>query len=512
MKRSRIIIGITRQFSSIRSRISLVYLLTIIPMALAAILVFLYSSQLLGSAQAMFDQNLYLEQVNDVVTNLDVKTRQYLNLRDNQALRDFIELDAQLAQLIAQLPAEPGTSQDILNLHLLRNLFEEYQSKVRAAVQARRGRLTRQYSLYYEESQTIIDYINLLVLNINWLDFQKNLEQYLSFSQWYTEIQFWALIILTATAAFSLVLISFFSFRLSTPIVRLSEAAREFGKGDFTVALIDSRGASREVTQLTSTFNTMKERISNYIEQLKETAKIKQDLMEQNIQNLHMKHVLKSAELIALQNQIQPHFLFNTINTGVQLSVVEGAERTADYLGHLAEVYRYNLRKADAPVSLREELSSLESYIYVLKIRFGERIRFVIQVDEDCKDLLIPPLILQPLVENSVGHGLSEMTAGGEVRICGRRESFNGQERLMLSVRDNGKGITEARVSEVLAAVDTDDPLDMMMSDSPGIGLVNVLQRIRLFFGQRGEIVLDGAADSGTKILFRLPIKEMDDV
>ncbi|AHC15744.1 sensor histidine kinase [Salinispira pacifica] len=470
MKQNRIALGLSRRFSSIRSRISLVYLLTIIPMALAAILVFMYSNQLLSSAQAMFDQNLYLEQVNDVVTSLDVKTRQYLNLRDNQALREFIELDSQLAQLIARLPAAPGTSQDILNLHLLRNLFEEYQNKVRAAVQARRGRLTQQYSLYYEESQTIIDYINLLVLNINWLDFQQNLQQYLSFSQWYTEIQFWSLIILTATAAFSLVLISFLSFRLSTPIVHLSEAARDFGKGDFTVSLIDSRGASREVIQLTRTFNTMKERISSYIEQLKETAKIKQDLMEQNIQNLHMKHVLKSAELIALQNQIQPHFLFNTINTGVQLAVVEGAERTSDYLGHLAEVYRYNLRKADSPVSLREELSSLESYIYVLKIRFGDRISFITHVDEDCLNLLIPPLVLQPLVENSVGHGLSEITDGGEVRIRGERKFLNGQERLVLSVGDNGKGMSKEKAAEVLAAVETDDPLDMMMSDTPGSG------------------------------------------
>jgi two-component system sensor histidine kinase YesM len=310
--------------------------------------------------------------------------------------------------------------------------------------------------------------------------------------------------VISATALFSLLLIAYFSLRLSLPLIRLSEAASDFGAGNFQSAAVESAGASREVKQLTATFNTMKERIREYIEEMKDKAQIKQDLMEQNIQNLHMKHVLKSAELIALQNQINPHFLFNTINTGVQLSAVEDAPRTADYLAHLAEVYRYNLRKSDEPVTLADEIASLESYIYILRIRFGERIDFSLSIESGCESLLLPPVTLQPLVENAVNHGLREVIEGGLIEVAA---SISGS-RLHIEVTDNGEGISDEKIREALESIEADDPLDMVMNDSAGIGLTNVLQRIRLFFGNRATILLERRESGGTRVAFELPRKE----
>lgn len=493
-----------RAFSSIRSRISLFYLLTFIPLAVAAILVFTYSRNLLGSAQALFDQNLYLEQLNRALTDLDHSTQEYLNTRDDQSLRDFYVYDAQLAGLIQELPSQPSGDNDLLNLRLLRRLFEKYRSEVGQAINARRGRLIEQYSDLYESSRQIIDYINLMVLSINWLDFQKNLQEYLIFSRWYNEIQFWALLILLATATLSLILITYFSIQLSRPLMELSDAATKFGEGKFDSEEVISRGASKEVLLLTSTFNTMKERIRVYIDEMKDKAKMKQDLMEQNIQNLHMKHVLKSAELIALQNQINPHFLFNTINTGVQLAVVENASRTGDYLAHLAEVYRYNLRKSDLPVSLSDEVNSLESYIYILQIRFGDRIEFSLDIGEGCGSLLLPPVTLQPLVENAVNHGLKEVTEGGLIEISALIE----ERHLQLKVSDNGNGISDEKIAEAYASIQADDPLDMVMNENQGIGLANVLQRIRLFFGTRAIIQISRRDGGGSCISFTLPMKE----
>jgi two-component system sensor histidine kinase YesM len=493
-----------KAFSSIRSRISLFYLLTFLPLAAASILVFFYSSGLLRSAQALFDQNLYLEQLSQALHELDRETLSYLNTRDDQALRNFYLLDARLATLVQQLPDSPSESSEQLNLRLLRRLFDRYRSEVGQAINARRGRLIERYSVLYTSSRQIIDYINLMIQSINWLDFQDNLRDYLAFSRWYNEVQVWALMVLSATALLSLLLISFFSLQLSLPLIRLSEAASDFGHGNFSTAAVESRRASREVLQLTETFNSMKERIREYIEEMKDKARIQQDLMEQNIQNLHMKHVLKSAELIALQNQINPHFLFNTINTGVQLSAVEDAPRTADYLAHLAEVYRYNLRRSDEPATLADEIASLESYIYILKIRFGDRIDFVLSVGSGCEAMLLPPVTLQPLVENAVNHGLRAVTEGGIIEVSAALEGG----RLRIEVTDNGQGIEPEKIHEVLASIEVEDPLDMVMNDSQGIGLTNVLQRIRLFFGNRATIRLERREEGGTRIAFDLPRKE----
>ncbi len=493
-----------RRMSSIRSRISLVFLLSLLPLALAALLVFIYSSSLLRSAQALFDQNLYLEELNRALVDLDRETQNYLDTRDDQALRSFFLFDAQLASIIEDLPQDPSADSNGLNLRLLRRLFERYRREVGQAVNARRGRLTERYSELYANSRRIIDYINLLVLSVNWLDFQESLQSYLSFSRWYNEIQFWALLLLSATALLSLLLINLFSIQLSLPLIRLSAAARDFGEGKFDSGDVETRGASREVRQLAGTFNTMRERIRLYIEEMKDKARMKQDLMEQNIQNLHMKHVLKSAELIALQNQINPHFLFNSINTGLQLSVVEDSPRTADYLAHLAELYRYNLRKSDTPVTLDEEIASLESYIYILRIRFGDRIAFAIDVDPACRNYLLPPVILQPLVENAVNHGLNAVTEGGAVEITSRRRD----NRFFIEVCDNGCGMTAEKITEAYKAISDEDPLDMVMNESQGIGLTNVLQRIRLFFGNRATILVENRETGGTRIAFDLPPKE----
>jgi two-component system sensor histidine kinase YesM len=491
-------------FSSIRSRISLFYVLTFAPLAAASILVFFYSSNLLRSAQALFDQNLYLEQLSEALSDLDLEIQNFLNTRDDEALRNYYLLDARLANLVQELPGDPSDDSDLLNLRLLRRLFDRYRSEAAQAINARRGRLIEQYGDLYTSSRRVIDYINLMIQSINWIDFQRNLQEYLSFSRWYNEIQVWALMVISATALFSLLLIAYFSLRLSLPLIRLSEAASDFGAGNFQSAAVESAGASREVKQLTATFNTMKERIREYIEEMKDKAQIKQDLMEQNIQNLHMKHVLKSAELIALQNQINPHFLFNTINTGVQLSAVEDAPRTADYLAHLAEVYRYNLRKSDEPVTLADEIASLESYIYILRIRFGERIDFSLSIESGCESLLLPPVTLQPLVENAVNHGLREVIEGGLIEVAA---SISGS-RLHIEVTDNGEGISDEKIREALKSIEADDPLDMVMNDSAGIGLTNVLQRIRLFFGNRATILLERRESGGTRVAFELPRKE----
>ncbi|MBQ5675913.1 MAG: histidine kinase, partial [Lachnospiraceae bacterium] len=123
-----------------------------------------------------------------------------------------------------------------------------------------------------------------------------------------------------------------------------------------------------------------------------------------------MENHLKDAQLKYLQAQINPHFLFNTLNAGAQLAMMEDANRTYEYIQKVAELFRYNIKKSNEIVTLREEIDLIDNYIYILNVRFSGEIQYIKQIEEAVKDKLdeitLPGMILQPIIENSVNYGI----------------------------------------------------------------------------------------------------------
>jgi sensor histidine kinase YesM len=233
--------------------------------------------------------------------------------------------------------------------------------------------------------------------------------------------------------------------------------------------------------------------------------------MSERLDNLRIKNLLKIAELQALQAQVNPHFLYNTLNTGVQLAILEDADHTRRYIEHLADVFRHNIRTLDRLIPLSDELHSIESYIYIMRIRFADRFEFRIVQPAACPDPLMPAMILQPLVENAITHGLRDRESGGWVEIAVSRDD----DWLHLAVSDNGIGIAPERLERILAVTEAiaggataGDALagDEIAKKSNGIGLVNVLSRMRLHFGDPDIVRIESQPGSGTRIAFRLPL------
>ncbi len=204
------------------------------------------------------------------------------------------------------------------------------------------------------------------------------------------------------------------------------------------------------------------------------------------------------AELRALQAQINPHFLFNALGALAELTRVD-AEAAETLVQDLAHLLRYSLRSSSHPrVTLGRELEAVDRYLRIEQARLGERLDIERRIDEALLDLPLPGLVLQPLVENAIRHGVSPRSEGGRVLIEARREG----DRLLLAVEDDGPGLPEAQL-EMLAGKEHPDGAG---SEGAGGGLANAAQRLALAYRGRGS--LRHSEGAGTRLEIELPIEE----
>ncbi|GMQ65089.1 sensor histidine kinase [Vallitalea maricola] len=293
---------------------------------------------------------------------------------------------------------------------------------------------------------------------------------------------------------------------MTEPIIKLSHNAEEIAKGNFDIDEVIV-STEDEIKVMAVAFNKMKSNIKEYIKKLRNTAEMEAKLMDQELQNLKMKNLLDNAELQALQSQINPHFLFNTLNAGVQLAMMEGADTTSSFLENMSALFRYNIKKLDNPVTLKEEIENIKSYSELLKVRFGDFIQFEFSVDNSISQIFMPPLILQPLVENACIHGIGDLEEGGIVRIVTRKEKEYGQ----IIIEDNGVGMKKDDIEKVLKVTSESKILQKAKKGhTTGIGLGNVIHRLHLYFGKEDVIKIISEKGMGTKIVINLPLENKD--
>lgn len=226
-----------------------------------------------------------------------------------------------------------------------------------------------------------------------------------------------------------------------------------------------------------------------------ETLRFERERREREMRETRLQHLLTRAELRALQAQINPHFLFNTLNTIADLigSEPEKAELMTE---RLAEVFRYVLAQTEtSSISVRDEFDFLRTYLAIEQVRFGERLQVELMLDPAVAHQRIPPLILQPIVENALKHGLSPKREGGRLGIYAGIEDNSAGNRLRLTVEDDGIGWNEVR-----------------SSTGTGIGLKNVRERLQAAYDGQAELRIDSDAGQGARISIIIPDHEAQNV
>jgi two-component system LytT family sensor kinase len=197
------------------------------------------------------------------------------------------------------------------------------------------------------------------------------------------------------------------------------------------------------------------------------------------------KNLLMEARLQALTSQINPHFLFNTLNS-VSSLIRTNPEQARVMILNLSRILRRLLRKHEHLSPLRDELDFIDDYLSIEKVRFGGKLRFEKHIEVGALDVLVPSMLLQPLVENSIKHGIGGKVEGGTIVLRARRE----KSTLYVSVEDDGAGISEERLST--------------MKDS-GIGVTNVSERLKVLFGDEGVLRIESEEGRGTRVEIQVP-------
>ena len=269
------------------------------------------------------------------------------------------------------------------------------------------------------------------------------------------------------------------------PIQRLENTTGRLASGELT-----ARAEPVDVTELTElaeSINIMADHLQDLIRQNK--------LEQQN---------LKKAELRTLQAQINPHFLYNTLDTILWEAEDENNEEVIQLTKALSDFFRISLSDGRDWITVREEIRHLTGYLQIQKTRYRDVLSYDIQVAEEIMTESIPKLLLQPLVENAIYHGIKEQRGGGKITITG--EPQNG--RIIFQVRDSGRGMTPERLEEVRKALAEETAISNRYAypegSTSGFGLRNVDQRIRLYYGQSEGLAIQSGPE-GTCVSFRIP-------
>lgn len=290
---------------------------------------------------------------------------------------------------------------------------------------------------------------------------ETDLEQYISVSM------------MVCVVAIAVVFLSFMIEQVLNPIQELSRAVKKIEQEEFDIPDLPVR-IDDEIGQLNGGFNQMKKRMSSVIHELKEKQLLSEKVHEQELRIMNHEKMLEKARLSYLQSQINPHFLFNTLNVISGMASIEHARITNELILCLSRLFRYNLENKAELVKLSQELAVIKSYVYIEKKRFGERLNYMLRADIDLDAYKIPPFTLQPFIENSIKHGILKRENGGTVavKICVQ----NGW--LIIRIIDNGVGIEPERRDEILGRSDTAGP----RGEVSGIGVHNVFSRLKLLY------------------------------
>lgn len=282
----------------------------------------------------------------------------------------------------------------------------------------------------------------------------------------------------------SIVLAIWISRSITGPVSRLVDMAKQMSKGNLQVEPPPLR-SDDELGILSNAFKQMSTDLKTWIEKDKES--------------LEKDRLVKELELQALQSQINPHFLFNSLNVLSKLALLEGAEKTSDLIISMSNLLRYNLRNLDQPVTLQDELENVKEYITIQKTRFRDRIRIEMDIEESALQEPIPSLTLQPIVENAFVHGIGSMEKGAVIRL----QIVRVPEGIRITVSDNGSGMSE-EVRQALLRLEA----GTNKKNSTGIGTRNVFKRLQLFYGQHDLVDLESQPGKGTTVTIRIPFRK----
>lgn len=485
-------------FISIQTKLLLVFLSVTISIFGVNMFIYVNINEMIENISKVYESNAMLNEMQNSLSQIHRNMEIFLDTRDTEAGDEYLRSEQEYLRQLNSFQAGVFSDSGRIAERNIYNMSRRYLEIADKAMEAKKIRSVSEYKNYYEDARELFGYVNSYLYSLNNQQFQNNSNNYqtLFLALKYSETS--NLLILGLVSVLSVVLINLLTRSITNPLRRLAETAGEVAKGTLDIEL-SGTGENDEVGIVTSAFNQMVGSLKDYIEQIKNSMELESAMKEKQ---LLMEAHLKDAQIKYLQAQINPHFLFNTLNAGAQLAMMEGADRTYQYVQNVADFFRYNVRKNNDVVMLWEEIKLVDHYMYIINVRFSGEIHFEKSIDEEMIHVQVPSMILQPLVENCINHGLRGVEWEKSIELSVYRE----EDRICVSVRDNGRGISQEKIQRIMhSRLRETGPKDT----ERGVGLDNVINRMRLFFGREDVVEIISAGENmGTEVAIYIPLED----
>jgi two-component system sensor histidine kinase YesM len=364
-------------------------------------------------------------------------------------------------------------------IHRTLNTLTHYVDKMGEEIEA--GSRVAEHEKILEDIRGVSEVVEETVQDYMLFEVNQAEVRYTENQERFTRLSILYMILLPGVVGFSILAAWIISESIYVPIKKLHDVTTTI-TGEDLQALVTTENVD-EITELGISFNLM-------ISQIRDLLNAK--IMEQEN--------LKKAELRTLQAQINPHFLYNTLDTIVWMAEAKKTDQVIEIVRALSSFFRIALSKGRDWISLRQELEHVQSYLTIQKMRYRDILDYRFDIDESLLDNTILKLTLQPLVENALYHGIKTKRTGGEIVVSARR----GEEgSVILEVCDDGVGFTPYKLSQIRETLSgTTDEISMKES---GFGLENVNKRIKLYYGTQYGLAIESHYRGGTQVTVTIP-------
>ena len=425
---------------SIQNQLTLVFAFTSIIMFAVNLFLFVNVNTMIRRIDQIYSSNVVVNDLSDVLGDVQEMLGEYLETRSSDTLEEYYRTAQRYSEMTERLNLASFDVDARILAENVMNLSDTYMACAEEAVNAQRGRMVGRYKAAFSEASGVYQYINTYLYSLNDRLFNKNTKNYQALIRSFGTLEIIFFVMLILTSVVNLAIISLLTRNILSPV------------------------QERELV---------------------------------------MAAHLKDAELRYLRAQINPHFLFNTLNAGAQLAMMEDAPQTEVYIQNVASFFRYRIRKGSAETTLSDEIALVDNYIYILNVRFSGEIHYTKKVDASLLHIAMPGMMLQPIVENAVNHGIRGIERKACITLTASREGG----RAVVSIKDNGIGMEQEQIDAIMEGKTIADRTE---TDSNGVGLHNVMTRLELFYGSDDLFsIRSEGKDKGTEVTITLLADEL---
>lgn len=472
--------------SSIQRKILLLVISILFIMVAIWISLTFYNQKMQNQYNEILERYLVMSEVTNESQIIVASLNNYLMDPTEDNLRELHLNKAKIQRTMKEVSKFRNSDNDFA-LTNYENLIDSLDETTSQSVLARSEMQTEDYLSTFSEASRISKYIAEMTLTLIDTELKTYDHFYRSIIDRSKELRMMGIWLLLLIALLLLVFTNWFSKRITRPVKNLTQAAHELSLGRFDLKIeVDSND---EISFLAKTFDKMRININNYLSEIKLKAQLEHELQESQL-------LLQESQLRSLQSQINPHFLYNTLDILSKKAYLEGSEETSDLLVSVAELLRYNLNKLENAGTLFEEVQVLKQYINIQNARFADRLQFQMEIDESCLSIKIPRLTLQPIVENAVIHSVEPSEEGGTIHF----RVQDDVDHIRIEIEDNGPGMTKEKLGQILE-------MNVKATEGhfTGIGIANVIKRLRLFYNYDEVFNIESELGIGTKVILKIP-------